>query len=166
MSCVNGGPKLSDIVALMCPQQGSYHKALTVQMCAAMLFFCVDMARSFQQLHDRANNNAAPGSPAWQALVGSLHAAFAVWTMFSLRTTLLHCQSKGGVRLQIYRIFASCLAVVGMACVAYLFFEGYIHATHPVYDKWQYEWVRIHKCSASGPHLANNTNQYYCCRCT
>jgi Lung seven transmembrane receptor len=116
---------------------------------AAMVFFCADNADSFQKLHDSANNDVAPGNMTIRSIVAALHAGFVVWTLLAFHTTLrtLRGDTKGrGVRLQVYRILAGCLLTVGAACVAYLLFEAYIHATHPVYDKWQYEWVRS-RCS-------------------
>jgi hypothetical protein len=112
---------------------------------AAMVFFCADNAESFQKLHDSANNDASPGSMTIRFVVAALHAGFVVWTLLSFRMTLrtLRGETKGrGVRLLVYRILGGCLLALGMACAAYLLFEAYIHATHPVYDKWQYEWVR------------------------
>lgn len=108
-----------------------------------MTFFCADNAQNFQKLHVNANNDTAPGSTTIQAVVGALHAVFVLWTLLSFRMTFRNLRGDSkGVRLQVYRILAVCLVVVGAACVAYLLFEAYIHATHPVYDKWQYEWVR------------------------
>lgn len=110
-----------------------------------MVFFCADNVESFQKLHDSANNDMAPGNITFRTVVGALHAGFVVWTLLSFRITMCHLRgdSKGrGVRLNVYRILGGCLVTVGIACVAYLLFEAYIHATHPIYDKWQYEWVR------------------------
>jgi Lung seven transmembrane receptor len=74
------------------------------------------------------------------ALEGVLAAA--VWAAF--RGSLRHLKGKGSrLRLNVYRLYAGCVAAVAASCVAYLTFAAYFHATHPQNQKWQYEWVRL-----------------------
>lgn len=101
------------------------------------------MLYEFKKLYDRDHNDEAPGSPGLRAALAAAEAAFAAATALALRGTLAHLRSKGAaVRLVLFRVFAATLAAVGAACGAYLAVEAYIHATHPVHDRWQLEWVR------------------------
>lgn len=111
--------------------------------CVALAYFVLYMLHEFQKLHDRVHNDSAPGSPLLRGPLAAAEALFAAWTALALRGTLGHLRSKGAaVRLLMFRIFAGALAFIGAACMVYIAFEAYVHATHPVYDKWQLEWVR------------------------
>eukprot|EP00892_Ulva_mutabilis_P006518 jgi/Ulvmu1/4238/UM191_0011.1 len=108
----------------------------------ALAYFVLYMLHEFQKLHDRVHNDSAPGSPLLRGSLAAVEALVAAWTAIALRGTLAHLHSKGaGVRLLIFRIFAAVLAFIGAACIVYISFEAYVHATHPVYDKWQLEWM-------------------------
>lgn len=128
---------------------------------AALTYFVLYMLHEFQNLHDRVHNDSAPGSPPLRGALAAAEALFAAWTALALRATLSHLRAKGaGVRLLVFRIFAGVLTVVAAACLIYLAFEAYVHATHPVYDKWQLEWVSPPSCVRGAPSCSCGRHTY------
>lgn len=81
----------------------------------------------------------------------------------ALRSSLRHLKAKGSnFRLIMYRCFAVCMGVVVIAVVGYLTFEAYFHATHPQFEKWQFEWVRFsHLLAPVGPLCGCDSSQCY-----
>lgn len=127
---------------LFCPYSWTIVKESGV-LPAALTFFVLYMLFEFKKLYDQVHNDEAPGSAAFRGPLAAAEALFVVWTALALRSTLVHLRAKGaGVRLLVFRVFAGVLVALAAACTAYLAFEAYVHATHPVYDKWQLEWVR------------------------
>lgn len=81
--------------------------------------------------------------PAFRLPVAALDAAFALAISQALYTTLSHLRAKGSrLRLCVYRCFAGCLMLAAAASVGYIGYESSFHATHALYEKWRYEWVR------------------------
>jgi Lung seven transmembrane receptor len=112
---------------------------------AAALYFIAAVALDAKRSRNSRDEDAQQHTQATYLLpLGILESLLAVAVFSALRNSLWHLGNKGSrLRLNLYRCFAACVALVAAACIGYLSYEAYFHATHAVNEKWQYEWVRF-----------------------
>jgi hypothetical protein len=112
-------------------------------MHAAALYFVASFAFDFKLFRDSlVEDPKLQPQLTYLVPLSAVEAFFTFAAFRALHSSLRHLKAKGSnFRLVVYRCFAVCMCLVVIAVAGYLTFEAYFHATHPQFEKWQFEWV-------------------------